>query len=461
MIPQTPVPEAILRHLLPFVVGFGCVAAEPVPWRLRTALDLPEWADLGLEHRIRYETLDNQFRSGRPGSDQALALRTSLLGQLRTEPVGAVAELMDSRQYLSDSGSPIDNGQVDAVDLLQAHLRWDIGPLVTGGRHRLLVGRETIDLGNRRLVARNAYRNTINSFTGVDWLWTSDSGAMIRCFGLLPVRRLPEDADSLLDNQVVANSQDFGQQFHGVYATSPRLAGDARVEAYWLGLFEDTDPVRRHRRLHTGGSRLFRNAQPGHWDYELEAALQRGSSRSSAGTSVDLDHTAWLVQAGAGYTWDSTLRPRLGVRLDQASGDSDPRDGRNGRFDTLFGARRFEFGPTGIYGAVARSNLRSPEVRASLQPFRRVETSVCHRGLWLESPFDAFTAAGVRDSSGRSGSFVGQQLEGRIRWDVVPGNCRLDTGVTALFKGSFLEKAPNANPNGDALYAWVEWTFTF
>lgn len=96
-----------------------------------------------------------------------------------------------------------------------------------------------------------------------------------------------------------------------------------------------------------------------------------------------------------------------------------------------------------------------------MQPFQRLETSLCHRWIWLENPSDAFTAAGVRDPSGRSGSFVGQQLEGRIRWDVVPGNCRLDTGVTALFKGSFLDRAPNANPNGDALYAWVEWTFTF
>jgi len=454
-------PGRFLAFLLPILGAVSGLAAEPTPWRLRSALDLPDWADLGVEHRIRYESLGNQFRAGRPGSDQALALRTSLLGQIRTEPLGAVAELMDSRQYLSDAGSPIDTGQVNTVEVLQAHLRWNAGPLGSGGSHRLLVGRETLDLGNRRLVARNAYRNTINAFTGVDWLWTSDSGGSIRTFALLPVRQLPEDVESLLNQQVVADSQGFGQQLHGLYATSAPLAVDARLEAYWLGLFEDRDPARRHRRLHTGGGRFFRNARPGRWDFEVEAALQRGSSRASAGSVVDLDHTAWMFQAGAGYTWESTLRPRLGIRLDQASGDSDPGDGRNGRFDSLFGARRFEFGPTGIYGAIARSNLRSPEVRASVVPFRRIETSISHRWVWLENSSDAFTATGVRDPSGLSGSFVGQQLEGRVRWDVVPGNCRLDTGVTALFKGSFLDRAPNANPNGDALYAWVEWTFTF
>jgi len=177
--------------------------------------------------------------------------------------------------------------------------------------------------------------------------------------------------------------------------------------------------------------------------------------------SPDLDHSAWFFQSGAGYTWEARGTPRLGVRVDQASGDRNPTDGQNQRFDTLFGARRFEFGPTGLYGAIARANLRSPEIRASAKPLKTIETSLAHRWIWLESPFDAFTAAGVRDASGRSGSYVGQQLEGRIRWDIIPGNCRLDTGVPTLFKGSFLENAPNANPNGDTLYAWVEWTFTF
>jgi hypothetical protein len=132
-------------------------------------------------------------RSGAGPEDQSSA---------RSRPSRRVlAELMDSRQYLSDSGSAIDTTQVNAVDLLQAHVRWNAGPLFTGGTHRIQIGRETLDLGNRRLVARNAYRNTINAFTGVDWLWTSDGGGSIRSFAFLPVQRLPDDAPSLLDNQ--------------------------------------------------------------------------------------------------------------------------------------------------------------------------------------------------------------------------------------------------------------------
>jgi hypothetical protein len=443
---------------------FAALGAEPVssPWRLGKALDLPSWLKLGGEYRMRYETLDGQFRAGRTGGDQALTFRTSLAAELRTEPVQLVTEVLDARQYLSDAGSPLDTTMVNALDVLQAHLRWQAGDLIPGGTNTVRIGRETLDLGNRRLVARNAFRNTINSFTGVDWLWEAQGGGSVRAFYFLPVQRLPSDFASLLDNEIVADTQGFGQQFWGLYGTLPTWGPGIRSEVYWLQLLEDADADSRRRRLHTPGLRVFRNPAAGEWDFELEAAYQVGDTRVRAGLNEPvLDHEAHLLHAGVGHTFDLIWKPRIGVRYTEATGDNSPNDGSNERFDTLFGARRWEFGPTGIYGLVPRANLRSPDWQIAVRPRSNLELSATHRLIWLESARDAWTAAGVRDATGSSGDFVGHQVETRLRYDALPGNLRIDTGVVYFAAGGFAEAAPNATRQGDSVFSYVELTLTF
>lgn len=436
--------------------------APASPWRLGRAVDLPPWLAISGEHRIRYETLDGQFRAGHTGGDQALALRTSVAVELRTDPLQLVAEMLDARQYLSDSGSPLDDRMVNALDVLQAHVRWQAGDLIPGGTNTLRIGRETLDLGSRRLVARNAFRNTINSFTGADWLWEANGGGSVRAFWFLPAQRLPTDFDSLLDNEIVADTQGFGQQLWGLYGTLPPLGPGIQSEIYWLRLQEDADADSLRRRLHTPGLRVFRNPKAGKVDFELEAAYQFGDSRELAGlTEPDLDHEAHLFNAGVGYTFEAPWQPRLGVRYSEATGDKNPTDGSNECFDRLFGARRWEFGPTGIYGLIARSNLRSPDWQISVRPKPNLEMSFTHRFVWLESARDAWTAADVRDPAGNSGNYVGQQLETRLRYDVLPGNVRFDTGFVYFANGDFAHHAPNATRQGDTAYTYVELTLTF
>ena len=219
------------------------------PARLRDAAGLPDWLDLRGEQRVRYETLDGQFRAGRAGGDQALALRTSLRADLRLSPVGAVVEGMDSRQFLSDAGSPVDTTMVDTLELLQAHARWDAGRLIPGGTNTVRAGRETLDLGNRRLVARNAFRNTVNSFLGLDWLWQGDGGASVRGLWLMPVKRLPDDTGRLLDNEPGWNTQSWDVHLQGFYAETPLGMHGLRLEGYWLHLQEQAD--RKSTRLNS------------------------------------------------------------------------------------------------------------------------------------------------------------------------------------------------------------------
>jgi hypothetical protein len=92
---------------------------------------------------------------------------------------------------------------------------------------------------------------------------------------------------------------------------------------------------------------------------------------------------------------------------------------------------------------------------------KHVELGATHRLYWLASDTDAWTTSGLRDATGRSGSFVGNQLEAYARWDVVPGNVRLEAGGAHLFAGGFIENAPNATGQGDSTYGYVSLDLRF
>lgn len=144
------------------------------------------------------------------------------------------------------------------------------------------------------------------------------------------------------------------------------------------------------------------------------------------------------MHADFGYSFDTHYSLRLELELDVASGDEDPGDDRNERFDTLFGARRFDFGPTGIYGPFARANLRSSGVRLNLAPGERLTAMLAWRSFRLESATDAWTTTLLRDPSGQSGNSLGRQVELAVAWRPRIERFRVDLGGARLSKGSFV-----------------------
>ena len=109
-------------------------------------------------------------------------------------------------------------------------------------------------------------------------------------------------------------------------------------------------------------------------------------------------------------------------------------------------------GPAGVLAAIGRSNIDSPGVRAELAPSKRFDAFVSYHPMWLAEKTDAFATTGVRDVTGRSGRFAGSQLEGRVRYWVVPGFLRSEVNAFWLDKGHFLKSAPNAPKIGDTGY---------
>ncbi|MBK8978027.1 MAG: alginate export family protein [Planctomycetes bacterium] len=432
------------------------------PWRLDDALGTPDWLKLSGEYRLRWEGLDGEYRAGTLAeSDHLLLSRALLKAEFTADPFGATVELIDARQFWASTDSYLTNSIVDPIDFLQLFGEVRLGD-ANSGANRLRVGRQTIDLGSRRLVARNRFRNTINSFDGIDWHWQpgEDEDTWVEAFWTMPVLREPTNGElsDLRHNRPELDKHDEDYQFWGAFFTTG-VAEKTAIEAYFYGLTESGART-RHRNIYTPGIRIVRDKQKGAVDFQWETAIQFGESRLSRSATMDLDHLAWLTHVSAGYSFDAAWSPHLRIAWDYASGDEDPTDGDNGRFETLFGARRFEFGPTSEMGAIARANLNSPEVRLSLKPSTDTEAHIAWRGVWLAEKRDQWTSAGVQDPTGAAGSHVGDQIEARVRWNIVPKSLQLDVGAAVLIAGDFQKDAPNGQGRDTYFgYAAMSWTF--
>ena len=87
--------------------------ADNEPWSLDKALATPEWISVSGSHRVRYETLDEQFRAGGNGDDQILVFRTNILALVTWKQWDFAFEILDSRQALGDDSTTISSGDVN------------------------------------------------------------------------------------------------------------------------------------------------------------------------------------------------------------------------------------------------------------------------------------------------------------------------------------------------------------
>ena len=438
-------------------------AAPAEPLTLQRAIGDPDDFTLSGSIRARYETLDNEFRPGGGKTDDLLSFRTTLVAQYDPGTIHIVAELMDSRAYLDDAKSAASSNDVNAFEMIQGYVGADLGAaLGKGTSTRVDVGRFTMDLGSRRLVGRNNFRNATNAFAGIRGELRGPAKTYLTVFYTLPLNRLPSDKQGVLDNKVRWDRESFDLAFWGGFLTKPALFGRANLDVYFFGLNERDAPKypTRNRRLYTPGMRLYSDPKPGRTDIEFEGAYQFGTTRtSSAAAAPQKPVSAYFIHAEVGHQFAAAWVPRVSLEYDLASGDRGRRDYT--RFDSLYGPRRPDFGPTGIYGPLGRSNISSPGIRVEVTPNKRWDGFVMYRAAWLDSAVDGFANTGVKDATARSGTFAGQQIEGRMRYWIVPKLLRAETGGALLINGAFLKQAPNANGYGNPIYGYADITATF
>lgn len=406
----------------------------------------PHWLQLHAEHRTRYETIDTRFRAGEVGGDQHLAFRSRVQLRAATSRAWAYTEIEDARVALDDSASTVTSALETRTKVLQLHggLAWR----GLGGRSLAVQvegGRFSRDFGVRRLIARNAYRNTTNAFDGVIARLSGPAWS-VQALATRPVfYTYPSTArDARFDRT----------RMNAVYATSSAVR-QANADAYVI-LWRDgaSRSAADRRSLHTIGGRLFGTFGPDRRaEYDVETAIQGGQVGPRT-------HRAWFQHGQLGFNWPGTFgRPRLLGTWDYGSGDPTPDDARSGTFDPLLGARRFELGPTGLYGLLGRSNVVTPGVWLIARPRAALETSVQFHAIWLDEARAPWLPAGLTDPTGRAGRRVGEQTELRLRYRFTP-RLDFDGAVTIFNEGPFV-RAVRPSGSGRATHVYAALNVTY
>ncbi|MDN5870150.1 MAG: alginate export family protein, partial [Nitrococcus sp.] len=136
-----------------------------------------------------------------------------------------------------------------------------------------------------------------------------------------------------------------------------------------------------------------------------------------------------------------------------------------GRFNTLQGARVREFGPSGLFGILARENIIMPGIRIEFMEKGFLDGRIVYKPAWLAEKTDASPGDGsIQDPTGQSGSFLGHEIYGRLRYWIVPKHVRLVLRGAAFINGEFFadpSPASNATGNGNPMYGTTDLIFIF
>lgn len=173
--------------------------------------------------------------------------------------------------------TPITTGEVNALELVQAYVGYEVpGAFGADTKLGLQTERFTLNLGSRRLVAADDYRNTTNGYTGLRADIALPRGMSATAIYTLPQVRLPSQRASLERNRVEFDRESFDLVLRvGVAAKRPEGARSAfELSFFHLGERDSPRLASRDRSLDMASLRFVREPGPGRFDFDGEVIYQ-------------------------------------------------------------------------------------------------------------------------------------------------------------------------------------------
>jgi hypothetical protein len=384
------------------------------------------------------------------------------------DPFRFVLELQDSRRNLGGYTREYDTRDVNNLHILQGYLELNFKQTFLGkdqlGNDRpiwIRAGRHAWEAGDRRLIARNEWRNTTNNFSGLranigqkknDW--------ELELFAVKPVQRFTRENDETNDSQ----------DFYGGIFNYRGWSDVVTFEPFYFLLKQDGNKVKYDndgrqaesrakvdREINTAGLRAYGVIPGSQFDFDGSYNKQWGKVERLNGTKLDeVDHDAHAYNFELGYSIKHPWKPRLSAFYGLATGDrrtptgSDTTDMQ--RFDRLFGFAR----PWSNDDYIQMENIRTPKVRLEFEPklsfLDNVKVDTGFSWYRLDSASDRWNAGGdLNDRSGKSGKDLGTEYDLRVRFPINQ-YASLYLGYAYFWGGDFVKnRIQNSNdPSRDA-----------
>ena len=400
------------------------------------------WLEVGLESRMRYEHRHNDIRRIEGGNDDPFFLRQRAWIGIKEilDPFRFAVEFQDSRVYNNRFVST--DQERNEYDLLNAYgelyFKKALGADDRGNDRpiRFRVGRFAYEATDRRFIARNEWRNTTNTFEGFRLnLGREANDWELDLFGMQPVRRLQTKFDEANDHLWT----------FGAIGTWRKWSDIITIQPYYMGQKQTADPNgftatnRLDREIHMPGFRAYGKVS-NLFDFDVSYNRQLGYTGPNR-----IEAQGYTVEVGK--TFEYAWKPRIGLFYGYASGDKNPTDNVDNRFDRFFGFAR----PWSADHYVIYENLKAPKIRFEFSPTQKLGFELGYGGYWLASSTDRMfdildgnisntikDPGFNRDRTGKSGDFGGHAFEGRIRYQPTP---RINTilGYTHFTAGEFVK----------------------
>lgn len=399
------------------------------------------WLDIGLEHRTRYEMRSNDIRRTQLLVDNPFLLRSRAYLGIKEilDPLRGAVEFQDSRRY--NGHFPRDDRDWNEYDLLQAYgelyFKGALGedPRKQQRPIRFRAGRMAYEVLDRRFIARNEWRNTTNTFEGFRINFGQEANNWeLELFAHQPVRRLISDFDRRIENQ----------WFYGAIGNWREWSDIITLQPYYMGLKQDGSNGQGangngqiDREIHSPALRGYGKIPNTNLDYDFNLIYQFGRS-------AGLRHEAHGYTLEAGYTFQHSWKPRLSAFYGYASGDRNPNDNVDNRFERFFGFAR----PWSADDYIVFENIKAPKIKLEFQPAKDLRIDGGYSWYWLASSTDRFNnlldgnnsairnPGFNRDPSGRSGDFIGHNFDIRARYKLT-ANIDTTVGYSHFMGGEF------------------------